>query len=77
VRDRAFSRAIQARASLSPSEASQWIGSISSQTLKIAAAEEVARIWLQRDRTAATAWLATQDLPDDVLKKIVRGKSGG
>ena len=34
--------------------------------------ENVARRWLQTDRPAAAAWLATVNLPDDRKQRLLR-----
>ncbi len=56
----------------SPELAAPWAATLGNEAIRDNSIENVARRWLQSDRPAATAWLATVNLPDDRMQRLLK-----
>jgi hypothetical protein len=88
-----YAQSIAYESSERAAEALEQVARISDEQTRNAAIVLVARLWLERDRPAAEAWLASADLPDAVRERAsqlppyrqrllegreaARGKTGG
>ena len=55
----------------SPDLAAPWVETLTNDTLRNNQIENIARRWLETDRPAAIAWLATVNLPDDRKQRLL------
>ncbi len=70
-RDRAYVAHAEALVRESPQAAARAIDAIANPQHRIDAVQRVARLWMQDDRSSAQAWLATQDLPEEVRRGLL------
>ena len=54
----------------SPELAAPWAETLTDQNNRNSQIENIARRWLQTDRSAAETWLAKASLPDDRKKRL-------
>jgi copper(I)-binding protein len=66
---RAYSEQI---APSSPREAAVWAGTITDPQMRIAQLENIAKIWMQSDSVAATAWLSQMPFSQEFRSRIFR-----
>ena len=56
----------------SPELAAPWAETLTDQNIRNSQIENVARHWLENDRSAAEAWLAKVNLPDDRKQRLLK-----
>jgi len=70
-RDTAVMSYVRYLTSRNPKDALQWTSTIDSESIRRNVLEPAAASWLQKDRAAATAWINTSALSDEVKQRLL------
>jgi hypothetical protein len=73
-RDTAVMSYVRYLTSRDPKDALQWASIIDSESIRQKQLESAAGSWLQKDRAAATAWVKTSALSDEVKQRLLNQK---